>query len=179
MKKIFIIAIITFIATIIISFVVYKVYNRNEIEKFIDNRDTREIVEVLENDLDEEIKGVVKQDNIELSLNNEVVKLVDDQEQFYVSIAPYFNQTHEWSIHFLAGCKGELDNKKFDVTITSADGKVIYEGDKKTYNNGFMGFWLPKDQVYSIIIEADGKQADGKIETYKDSKTCITTFKLT
>ncbi len=68
--------------------------NSTTIEAFVDGRDTRDVIEELENDLDERIAGGVYQDGIELTYGNESMKIYDEQDEFYVSIAPYINSTH-------------------------------------------------------------------------------------
>ncbi len=73
---------------------------------------------------------------------------------------------------------GELDNQTFDIVLTTVDGDVVFEGEKTTYNNGFMGFWLPRDTQYIISIDYGDKSGVFTLETYDDSYTCITSFQL-
>src|SRR5699024_8097918 len=37
------------------------------------------------------------------------------EDEFFVSIAPFINQTHPCEIHSLTGCQGEMVNEEFDV----------------------------------------------------------------
>src|SRR5690625_1539862 len=38
-------------------------------------------------------------------------------EEFFVSIAPFINETHPCDIHSLTGCQGEMTNESFDIYI--------------------------------------------------------------
>lgn len=68
--------------------------NIDTVAAFVKDRDTREIVKDLENDLNEKIIGAVWQNGIELQYKNETKWIYDDKDEFYVSIAPYINNTH-------------------------------------------------------------------------------------
>src|SRR5699024_1926907 len=48
-------------------------------------------------------------------------------EEFFVSIAPYINETHPCTNHSLTGCQGEMVNEEFDVYIEDIKGNVILE----------------------------------------------------
>ncbi len=95
MKKKFVIGAVTLLV-IVGAFIVLQIDTNkaSTIESFVENRDTRDIVEELENDLDEKIAGAVWQDSIELTYGNESLKIYDEKDEFYVSIAPYVNNTH-------------------------------------------------------------------------------------
>lgn len=100
------------------------------------------------------------------------------EDAFYLSIAPYVNQTHECYNHSLSGCQGELVDTDLDVTIVGADGTEIFAGDRTTGPNGFAGFWLPRDIDATITITADGRSATTRIGTGADDPTCLTTMQL-
>lgn len=100
------------------------------------------------------------------------------EDEFFVSIAPYIHQTHECAIHSLTGCQGELVNEEFDVRVEDKNGKVIIDKKMKSYSNGFIDLWLPRNNEYHVVISYDGKKAESKISTFKDDKTCITTMQL-
>ncbi len=99
-------------------------------------------------------------------------------DRFYLSVAPYVDQTHECFYHSLTTCKGELADKQLDVTITDASGKTLVDGPATTYSNGFVGFWLPRDMAGTITVSYDGKTATAPVSTAKDAPTCLTTLKL-
>jgi len=100
-------------------------------------------------------------------------------DSYYVSIAPYRTQTHECYFHSLATCRGELPNEDVKVTITEDGGKVLVNQTAKTYANGFVGFWLPKDVKGTITIEDGGTKGTVPFETTEGAATCVTTLQLT
>src|SRR5690625_4884423 len=63
---------------------------------------------------------VVEEDNEEL-----VYEL--PEEEFFVSIAPFINETHECAVHSLTGCQGELVEEEIDVLITDWSGEVVVD----------------------------------------------------
>lgn len=99
-------------------------------------------------------------------------------EDFFVSIAPYENQTHPCTFHSLTGCQGEMVEETFDVYVEDEEGNVIIDEEMTTYENGFIDLWLPRDKTYNVIIEQNGKSTEAQISTYEDDATCITTMQL-
>lgn len=104
-----------------------------------------------------------------------------DGDKVYISIAPYVTQTHDCHFHSLTTCVGELQNQEVEVTIRdAATGEVLFEGPERTYDNGFIGFWLPRGIEAEVTIEADGKSATEVLPTSSDEdRTCVTTMQLT
>ncbi|MCA1782124.1 MAG: CueP family metal-binding protein, partial [Intrasporangiaceae bacterium] len=101
------------------------------------------------------------------------------EDDFYLSLAPYVDQTHECYYHNLAGCQGELVGEDLDVTITAADGEVLVDETVTTYDNGFVGFWLPRDIEGTIEVSFDGRSVTAPIATGPEDPTCVTTLQLT
>lgn len=100
------------------------------------------------------------------------------QEEFFVSVAPYIDQTHPCQIHSLTGCQGELTEQEFEVTVTDVEGNRIVDQVMKSEANGFIDLWLPRDQTYLMTIEYEGKKAESEISTFDTDNTCVTTFSL-
>lgn len=101
------------------------------------------------------------------------------ENEFFLSIAPYVEQTHPCAIHSLTGCQGEMENKKFMVTIHDSEGNTLMkDAEIKSGSNGFMDFWLPRDKSYLIRVVHDGKLAETQLSTYEEDNTCITTMQL-
>lgn len=143
------------------------------------SNDTRDIVEELENTTKKDVTGVVYQDYIEITKGGDTKKIYDKKDMFYVSIAPYITNTHSWTLHVLAGCQAELKNTDIQVKLVDEKtGNILYDGEKTTYNNGFMGFWLPRDMEVDISMEVDGNTGQYSFSTFNDSNTCLTEFKL-
>lgn len=100
--------------------------------------------------------------------------------QFYLSVAPYVNQTHECFYHSLTTCKGELAGQDVQVRIVDeTNSKVLLDEARTTFDNGFVGFWLPQGITATLRITHDGKTAETKIVTDEQAPTCLTTLRLT
>jgi len=109
----------------------------------------------------------------------ETVSIALPEDRTVIAIAPYVSKTHSCGNHNLKSCKGEL----FDVPVKvvarkASDGTVLFDDNVTTMDNGFLELWLPRDMDIDLTLVAEGRKATGKITTFKDSKTCITTFKL-
>lgn len=150
------------------------------LEEFeLSNMSTKGAVSMLEERLNEPsslVSAGVNYDGIFLSNGKRQVVLKD--ELFYLSIAPYINQTHPCLGHNLVTCRGELVDQSFDVVVVDLKGNTVFNQPVSTHHNGFLGIWLPKDMKGTITIKQGNKQASGIIETMKDSPTCNTTLKL-
>lgn len=124
------------------------------------------------------------------SVQPDAVVVTDDQgrearlpmpeDQVYVSVAPYVDQTHECHFHSLTTCLGELGDESVDVTLTTADGEVLVDETRRTYDNGFVGLWVPRDLDATLTITHDGRTGTAPITTRDaDDPTCVTTLQLT
>jgi hypothetical protein len=78
----------------------------------------------------------------------------------------------------MSSCQGELPEKKFDVRATDQDGNVLVDETVATLKNGFFELWLPRNRSIHLIIQGSDRQAEGRIETFDSSKTCVTTMRL-
>lgn len=99
-------------------------------------------------------------------------------DEFYVSMAPYVTQTHDCYFHSLTTCVGELQDKEVHVTITDADGTVLVDDKYRTFDNGFVGFWLPRDIDATVTLDFDGKSVTAPLSTTGEDPTCVTTLQL-
>lgn len=101
-------------------------------------------------------------------------------DEVYISIAPYVAQTHDCYFHSLTTCVGELQNTPVQLTLTdTATGKTLIEGEHATFDNGFIGVWVPRGIEAQLTIEHDGRQNTQLISTVNaDDPTCITTLQL-
>ncbi|UTR15296.1 CueP family metal-binding protein [Salipaludibacillus sp. LMS25] len=99
-------------------------------------------------------------------------------DDFFVSIAPYVDETHPCTYHNLTGCQGEMVEKEFDVYIENSEGDVMIDEALTSLTNGFIDLWLPRDDTYYITIEHDGKKVNSEFSTFEDDATCITTMQL-
>lgn len=103
------------------------------------------------------------------------------KDRFYVSVAPYVEQTHECHFHSLTTCIGELRNSEVTVTVTEAQtGKEIVSERRTTEDNGFLGIWVPRGPAYDVRIDHEGRSAETRVVTDSaEAATCLTTMKLT
>ncbi|MDO5512299.1 CueP family metal-binding protein [Corynebacterium sp.] len=147
--------------------------------------DARQIIEKLDTmpvaeRPDDLIASVQPTDLVLTSRGQELAALPLPEDQFYLSMAPYDTITHPCHLHSLTTCRGELANE--DVTITVTDestGERIVEGAHTTYENGFVGLWLPRDSAVSVTVERGDRTATARVTTDDDDPTCLTTLQLT
>lgn len=99
-------------------------------------------------------------------------------DKFYLSFAPYEHRTHPCYNHSLSGCQGEMPDTAFNVKVTDNKGNVLVQEKMKSYRNGFIGLWLPRNIEGSIEVSYNGKTAVHPIETTDDSQTCMTGLQL-
>ena len=99
-------------------------------------------------------------------------------EDFYLSFAPYVDQTHECYFHSLTTCVGELRNTEMAVTLTDADGAVIVDEVLTSNDNGFIGLWLPRGTEGTLTVEYDGMSVVADVSTGADDPTCLTDLRL-
>lgn len=147
--------------------------------------DAREIIDLLD-----AMPTVERPDDLMVSIRPNELTLTDaaqrettlpmPDDQFYVSIAPYENQTHDCYFHSLTTCAGEMQNSDVHVFVTDADsGEVLIDETRTTFDNGFVGLWLPRDIEVTVAIEYDGRSAVTKLSTSGDEDmTCVTTMQL-
>ncbi|WP_066530794.1 CueP family metal-binding protein [Corynebacterium bouchesdurhonense] len=122
----------------------------------------------------------VRADELLLSSDDQEVVVDLPDNQTYVSIAPYLTSTHDCFYHSLTTCQGELDNEDIQVTITDeATGEVLVDEATTTYDNGFIGFWLPDDVTGLIEVSYQGRTGTTEFSTTDDGATCVTDLRLT
>ena len=78
----------------------------------------------------------------------------------------------------MSSCQGELVEKAFYVKGIDRGGNVLVDETIATLRNGFFELWLPRNRKIELRIRGLNRSARGTIETFDNSKTCITTFQL-
>lgn len=58
-------------------------------------------------------------------------------------------------------------------------GQTVLDETRTTYDNGFVGLWLPRGLTGTLTIEHDGKTATSPVSTGADDPTCLTSMQLT
>lgn len=145
-------------------------------------RSATEVIEALDQKSGERQRDVlasVRYDSLVLKDDSGESRIELPDGQFYLSVAPYVSQTHECYYHSLTTCKGELADQPVDVTIVDSAGKTLVDGPARTYANGFVGFWLPRDIEGTITVTHEGRTATSAISTGRKAPTCLTTLQLT
>jgi hypothetical protein len=99
--------------------------------------------------------------------------------EFYLSIAPYREHTHECYFHSLTTCTGELGETPVQIRIVdTTTGQVLVDETRTTYANGYVDVWLPTDITADVTIMADGRTGTARIRTGPDDLTCLTSLQL-
>lgn len=107
-----------------------------------------------------------------------VVPLPDDE--FYVSIAPFIEGTHDCYFHSLTTCQGEMGGEEFDLLIVdNVTGETIVDRSIQAEDNGFFGIWLERDLDATVTVTYGDLSATGPLATGPEDATCITTLQLT
>lgn len=101
------------------------------------------------------------------------------EDGFYLSLAPYREQTHPCSFHSLTTCRGELAGEDVTIVVTDpATGEQIVDEATTTYDNGFVGVWLPRERALEITVTTADGAASTPVSTFADDPTCLTTLQL-
>jgi len=125
-----------------------------------------------------DLMASVRPDQLVLADADEEVALDLPEGSFYLSIAPYVEQTHECFYHSLTTCRGELAGQEVDVRILDDTGDVLVEERVTTYDNGFVGFWLPDDVEGTVEITYGGLTGRVPFSATEEGATCLTTLQL-
>lgn len=103
-------------------------------------------------------------------------------DEFYASVAPYVTQTHDCFFHSLTTCVGEQRNVDVHVTVVDdKTGETILDEARTTFDNGFVGLWLPRGIEGTLTIVSEQGTAHIPIVTTSDdtAATCLTEGRLT
>ncbi|MBB3661628.1 MULTISPECIES: CueP family metal-binding protein [Prauserella salsuginis group] len=147
--------------------------------------DTPEVIERLDrmhvDDRPSDLLASVQPDALVLSDERQrEVELPMPDDEVYVSVAPYRTQTHDCHFHSLTTCEGELGNAPVRVVLTGPGGDVLVDENRETFDNGFVGLWVPRDIEAKLTIEHEGRTGTARIATRSgDDPTCITDLRLT
>ncbi|WP_127571901.1 CueP family metal-binding protein [Georgenia faecalis] len=125
-----------------------------------------------------DLMASVRVDELLLSDASGELTLALPEDRFYLSVAPYVDQTHECFYHSLTTCQGELTGEAVEVTVLDDAGDVILNEERTTAENGFVGMWLPRDVEGTVRITADGRTGEVPFSTGDDGATCLTTLQL-
>lgn len=148
-----------------------------------DGRTAEEIINELEAtpvaERRSDLLASVGSDELLLSSAGEELSLELPADTFYVSVAPYVNQTHDCFHHSLTTCLGELSTQPVRVTVTDESGATVLQESTTTEDNGFLGLWLPRDLNGTLTLNYGDLSHSSPISTTDGSPTCLTTARLT
>ncbi len=147
----------------------------------LSGKSPREVVEALDQDPAARplsLMASVRYDEVTLDDGATQATLPLDGDEFYISVAPYENRTHDCYFHSLGTCQGELTDTDVHVTVVSDDGETLVDEDATTYANGFVGFWVPKDIKGTVTVTKDGTTGEVEFSSDEEGATCITTLQL-
>ncbi|MBC5638089.1 CueP family metal-binding protein [Ornithinibacillus sp. BX22] len=144
-----------------------------------DKKDIKELVHEYSVGSHEDVSASINSQELIVTDHNQKKETYPlPEDEFFVSIAPFEESTHECAIHSLTSCQGELVEKEFNVYIEDEEGNVVVDDTFTSFANGFIDLWLPRDRTYQVKIEYDGKAAESTISTFDGDNTCITTMQL-
>lgn len=148
----------------------------------LDGMDGKQIIDHLDRvpvaDRPTDLMASVRADELLLTDGEQELAVPLGEAGFYLSVAPYVDQTHECHYHSLTTCRGELSNEDIGVRIIDETGEVLVDEQVTTFDNGFVGFWLPRDVDGTIQITYDGLTAQSAFSASNDGATCLTTLQL-
>lgn len=131
-------------------------------------------------DRPEDLIASVRPDVVVLGDGETEVELPMPRDEVYVSVAPYRRSTHECHFHSLTTCLGELAHARVRVELTTADGEVVLSETRTTFDNGFVGLWVPRGIRGTLSVEHGGSRGTVPVSTQDDQDaTCVTTLRLT
>lgn len=151
-------------------------------EHGLDGMDTVEVIDHLDRlggeDRPDDLMASVRPDEVVVASAEQETSLQVPEDKFYLSVAPYVDRTHECFYHSLTTCQGELVAEDVDVEIVDTEGNVLVDEARTTFENGFVGFWLPRDIEGTLRVTHDGKAGEIDFATDDEAPTCVTTLQL-
>ncbi len=142
--------------------------NPEETKKLVESYDQSSLTKTETVFIDSQKLTVVNQ-------KNKTKEYTLPKDEFFVSIAPYYQMTHPCSIHYLSSCYSELGNQPFEVVIKNKQGEILVDETLVSQENGFIDLWVPRNQEYTIQITHNGSQVETTFSTFNQDDTCITT----
>ncbi|PKI92854.1 hypothetical protein CW368_00650 [Actinomycetales bacterium SN12] len=152
-----------------------KELSRTDVRTVIDRLDRAPISE--RNDA---VSASIRTDRVVLSEDGDQIEMAMPDGFTYISFAPYRSQTHDCTFHAPSSCVGELRNTELHLTITDlATGETYADEQTRTFDNGFIGVWLPRGITADVVIVIGDSEARSVISTMnEEDPTCITTMPL-
>jgi hypothetical protein len=126
-----------------------------------------------------DLTASVRPGELLMTAGSEEFSLDIPDNRFYLSTAPYVDDTHECFNHSLTTCKGELASVEIRVRIVDeTHDEVLVDETTTTFANGFVGYWLPRDIEGTVHVTYDGKVGEVDFTTDEAAPTCVSTLRL-
>lgn len=125
-----------------------------------------------------DLMAAVMTDHLVLTSAETEMQVELPEDSFYLSIAPYVEQTHDCYYHSLTTCLGELQNEQVDIRILDDDGETLVEEQRTTFDNGFVGVWVPSNTRGTIEVSYAGMTGTTEFTSTDAGATCITDLQL-
>jgi len=177
MKKV-----ILFISVLVVTFTLSACSSNNDLESVgLDGMSGKDILTGVAD-------GSIVVEGFGLSVyDDELVVILEDtrlsvdmpEDEFYLSVAPYIDTTHECAFHSATGCRGEMKQEEFFVEFIDLDGNVVISENMISMSNGFIDLWLPRDIEGTLTITQGELSTSKVISTESGEPTCETTMQLT
>ncbi len=177
MKKI-----ILFVTVLFVTLVLSACSSNNDLASVgLDGMNGKEIlVGVADGSIEVDDFGLsVYDDELVVILDNKRVSVDMPEDEFYLSVAPFIQYTHECTFHSATGCRGELKQEEFFVEFIDSDGNIVVSESMMSLSNGFIDLWLPRDIEGVLTITQAELTAVKLISTEAGEPTCETTMQLT
>ena len=129
-------------------------------------------------DRESPLRASVRPDSLVLTVGDQERTLAMPKDRTYLSIAPFREQTHDCFNHNLTTCQGEQVKKSFTVTLTDAQGRTVVDEKATTWDNGFLGLWVPRDVTGTLTVSGEAGSGSIPVSTDANAPTCLTTVKL-
>ena len=170
---------VTILATIVLAACGEESINEGNLSKENETQNIKELVS-------DYSTGKIKAESASVTSRQLIVTDSDGSESvynlpendFFIFITPYVNETHPCTNHSLTGCQGEMAEKEFDVYIEDTEGNVIIDETLKSQSNGFIDLWLPRDKTYRAKIEHDGQMAESEFSTFESDNSALQPLKM-
>ncbi len=177
MKKV-----ILFISVLVVTFTLSACSSNNDLESVgLDGMSGKDILTGVAD-------GSIVVEGFGLSVyDDELVVILEDtrlsvdmpEDEFYLSVAPYIDTTHECAFHSATGCRGEMKQEEFFVEFIDLDDNVVISENMMSMSNGFIDLWLPRDIEGTLTITQGELSTSKVISTESGEPTCETTMQLT
>src|SRR5690625_4277041 len=115
-----------FIAIILLLSILLVACNGKSASEELDSKDVKELVQNYSVGKITDQSASITSTQLIVTDSSDKESVYDlPEEEFFVSIAPFINETHPCEIHSLTGCQGELVNQDFALYIEDMDGNVV------------------------------------------------------